>query len=491
MKARMPLLLALLTSLALVLTTGCGHRTTKPTVPVKTNTFDSLQKDLQKSYLELFRISPSLEYTDAQISEMRDYLNNAQDYCVGEFNKKVDNYDSQLQKDRDELKAQAATISESRRHELHCQIQNAEILKSQAKVLADNGIPTAYQNKLAKLDLIQKWPGDLKQIKQEIATGSYKNLQWENVQDIGLRTIAAGQKDDIKTGEEARKQLQQSGLMPPKIEDPAIVDYVDSVGHRVGDHSDLKVPLHITVLDSKEINAFALPGGFVYVERGLLEAADDEAELAGVLGHEIAHVVARHGHKLMQKEEIASIFMQAAEIAAVVLTGGVGGIGTYYAMQYGFYGLGMVLNLELLGVSREYELQADKLGIEYAWNAGYDPSGFIRFFDKMATKEGYVNGIAWFHDHPPFYERMVDAERQIMFLPKKNDLIENTPAFGKMKDALKTYIAEHKKENQPVSAKIAQEQGCPAPTKYEYKPGQPIETLCNLPGAPSGPTEQK
>src|SRR5512142_408774 len=129
----------------------------------------------------------------------------------------------------------------------------------------------------------------------------------------------------------------------------------------------------------------------------------------------------------MKKAEIASIFFQAAEVAAGMLTGGVASIGTYYAIQYGFYGLDLALNLELLGVSREYELQADQLGIQYAWNAGYDPTGFIRFFDKMATREGYVNGASWFRSHPPFYQRMVESQREIIYLGNKPaSIVEST-----------------------------------------------------------------
>src|SRR5207245_7063491 len=120
------------------------------------------------------------------------------------------------------------------------------------------------------------------------------------------------------------------------LDNKEIQNYVDSVAQRVAQHSDLHIPLHVTVLDSKEINAFALPGGNLFVERGLLEAADDESELAGVIGHEIAHDVARHSHKMMVRATIAGIFFQTAEIAALVLTGGVASIGLAYALEYGF-----------------------------------------------------------------------------------------------------------------------------------------------------------
>jgi len=106
----------------------------------------------------------------------------------------------------------------------------------------------------------------------------------------------------------------------------AIQDYVNTVSQRIASKSDLKVPLHVVVLQSKEINAFALPGGFVFIERGLLEAANDESEVAGVLAHEMSHVVASHSHKLMKRATIAGILYQGAQVAAIILTGGAAGI---------------------------------------------------------------------------------------------------------------------------------------------------------------------
>jgi len=199
-----------------------------------------------------------------------------------------------------------------------------------------------------------------------------------------------------------------------------------------------------------------------------------------VIAHEIAHDTARHSNKLMKRATIASLFYQAAQIAAILLTGGVAGIGMYYAMQYGFYGLGLVLNLKLLGVSRDYELEADQLGVQYAWNAGYDPSGFIRFFDKMATKQGYVNGVSWFRTHPPFYQRMVQSQREIMYLEQKPEAITQTSAFEQMKKDLAPVAAKAEKEEiGKPSLLITKEEGCAPPKKLEYKPDQPIEELCS------------
>jgi len=347
------------------------------------------------------------------------------------------------------------------------------------RFLLERGDDVAHFNR--GRSTIDAAPPQVKQIQVSIADGSYKNRRWADVEDIGFREIEKNQKDDVKLGQEAIRDLKQSGLMPKEIEDEAVVGYVKKVAQKVAANSDLQVPLQITVLNSKEINAFALPGGFVFIERGILEVADDESQLAGIIAHEMSHAVARHSRKLMTKSTIASIIYQAAQIAAVVLTGGIAGIGTYYALQYGFYGLGLTLSLTLLGVSRDFEQQADQLGIQYAWKAGYDASGFIRFFDKMATKEGYVNGVSWFRSHPPFYQRMVESEREIMYLPKKANPVVNTPEFTAMKQALGKVSVKAEEESKERPSLIAPEQACPAPSKLVYEPDKPIETICSSP----------
>ena len=459
---------------------GCGARHVAiPAEPLAPGTFQSLHNALQESYADLFRNASSFHFTQAQIDEMSSYLDQSKDYCVTQFKDREESYNRQLDSAQGKLKRASARLADNQRHDMHCRIQDLRALSSQAKALADHGIPTAYDNRKAKLELIEKWPSDEKEIRQEIASGAYLNRHWGDVKDIGFREIEKGQKNDIKAGEEAVKQLKETGLLPHPVDDKEIQDYVNSVAQKVAAHSDLHIPLHVTVLNSKEIDAFALPGGYVFVQRGLLEAADDEAELAGVLGHEIAHDCARHAHKLMERATVAGVLYQAAEIGALVLTGGAVGIGMYYALQYGFYGLGLILDLKLLGVSREFELQADQLGAQYAWNAGYDPNGFVRFFDKMATKEGYVNGLSWFRTHPPFYERMVDAEREIMFLPKKPGLVVNTSQFTAMKKELKKVSAVAKENEKNRPSLLAPEQGCAAPAKLEYKSGEPIEKLCS------------
>ena len=459
---------------------GCGgHRITLPEVRPPAQVFEPLNEELKKSYMTLFETSPKLEYGESQITKMREYLKQAEDYCVGRFKGVANEHQRQVDEAQKGLKKSKITAEE--RHNLHCRIQDARALKGQADVISHNAIPVAYDNKQAKLDLIQNWPTQVKEIRRSFADGTYKNRRWADVEDIGFREIEKDQIKDVKLGQEAIRDLKQSGLMPKEVEDEAVTGYVRRVGQKLAANSDLRVPLQVTVLNSKEINAFALPGGFLFIERGLLEAADDESQLAGVIGHEMAHAVARHGRKLMTKATIASLIYQAAQVAAVVLTGGVAGIGTYYAIQYGFYGLGLTLSLTLLGVSRDFEQQADQLGIQYTWKAGYDTSGFIRFFDKIATKEGYVNGVSWFRSHPPFYQRMVESEREIMSLPKQPNQIVNTTGFMAMKQALAKVSVKAEEESKERPSLIAPEQACPAPSKLVYEPDQPIETICSTP----------
>src|SRR5215467_2036827 len=437
---------------------------------------------LQKPYAELFDLAPTLTFSAAEIAAQHKTLEKGKGFCVSRFKEHGKQYEKQIDAAQKDLKKKTASITEAQRSQAHCRIQNLELLRSEAQALSGHAIPTAYDNLNAKLDVIEKWPALYKQTQQEIASGAHLKRRWGDVKDIGFREIAANQQDDIKKGQQAIEEMKRSGLLPPEVEDKEIQDYVNTVAQRIAQKSDLKIPLHISVLQSREINAFALPGGYLFLQRGLLEAADDESELAGVIAHEMAHDAARHANKLMKKATIASIFYQAAQIAAIVLTGGAAGIGTYYALQYGFYGLGLVLNLNLLGVSRDYELEADQLGVQYAWTAGYDPSGFIRFFDKIATREGYVNGASWFRTHPPFYQRMVNTRREIMFLPAKQDLIVQTSAFEQMKKELAPIAAAANKEQMGrPSLKVTREQGCEPPTKLEYKPGQPIEALCSAP----------
>ena len=424
---------------------------------------------LKKSYLELLTLAPTLQFTSQQFQAVRERLKKEEKAKKDDLKRKQDDLEKQVrqvQADLKQLNEKSAVESETvknQRHDLHCRIQSLQAQLADLKVALQSGVPVEYENYNAKLDLLEKWPAAKREITQAIESGQARTRKWGDVQSIGFRTIEANQEDDIKAGQEAVEQMKQMGMIPQELEDSTVAEFVNRLGQNIARNSDLKVPLNVRVLNSKEINAFALPGGFLYVNRGLLEETQNEAQLAGVLAHEISHDVARHSHRLMKKATIASVIYQAAQIAALILTGGVAGIGTYYALQYGFYGLGLALSLQLLGVSRDYEMEADILGAQYVWKAGYNPEGFIQFFDVMASKEGYVEKTSFFRTHPAFYDRIVGVFREISFLPKQEQAVENTSEFLAIKAHLKKIAADLDKEEKDRPTLFKREPGCPEP----------------------------
>src|SRR5262245_2214727 len=195
---------------------------------------------------------------------------------------------------------------------------------------------------------------------------------------IGKRDINKGQIEfysverEVAIGRQLAAEVDRSSAI---INDPIVTEYINRVAQNLVLHSDSKVPFTIKVLDSDDVNAFALPGGFLYVNRGLLEAADNEAEVAGVIAHEIAHVAARHGVEQASKGELFNY----ASIPLIFL----GGLGGYAIRQ----AVGLAVPLGFLKFSRGAEKEADRLGAQYMWAAGYDPNALISFFEKLQAKD--------------------------------------------------------------------------------------------------------
>ena len=426
----------------------------------------SIDPLLKKPYLELLELAPTLQFTSRQFDQVRNRLKDEEKAEKDQLKSREENFEKQIKAAQDQLKQLNAkdaidTEETKTQHQAtHCQIQNYQDELAKTKIERQTAVPVEYENYNAKLDLVEKWPAAKQEIAQMIATNQAHTRKWGDAQDIGFRTIEDKQEDDIKAGQEAVQQLKQFGMLPKEIEDPVVTEYVNPIAQNIARNSDLKVPLHLTVLNSKEVNAFALPGGYLFVNRGLLEETQTEAQLAGVIAHEISHDVARHGNRLMKRATIASIVYQAAQVAALIFTGGAAGIGTYYALQYGFQGLGLVLGLQLLGVSRDYELEADLLGVQYLWKSGYNPEGFIQFFDIMASKEGYVEKTSFFRTHPAFYDRIVTAYREISFLPKQEQVVDNTSEFQSVKAHLEDIAKSLDAEDKDRPTLFKREKGC-------------------------------
>jgi beta-barrel assembly-enhancing protease len=237
---------------------------------------------------------------------------------------------------------------------------------------------------------------------------------------------------EIRMGKQYAMQVENSVKM---VQDPVVTEYVNRIGQNLVRNSDAQVPFTIKVIDSDEINAFALPGGFFYVNSGLLLAADEEAELAGVMAHEIAHVAARHGTRQMTRAQWANI----GTIPLIFVGGGIG-----YAV-YEAAGLG--LPLTFMKFQRNFEAEADYLGLQYMYKTGYDPQAFISFFEKIQAKEKKKPGTLAkaFATHPQTPDRIEKSQQEIAtILPAKAQYIVSTSEFDDVKSRLSTIENRHK-----------------------------------------------
>ncbi len=229
---------------------------------------------------------------------------------------------------------------------------------------------------------------------------------------------------EVSMGKQYAQQVEQSAKL---VTDPVVTEYVNRIGQNLVRHSDAKVPFTIKVIDDDQINAFALPGGFFYVNTGAILAADDESELAGVMAHEIAHVAARHAMRQMTRANWANL----ATIPLIFVGGGIG-----YA-AYEAAGIGIPLTF--MKFSRGFEAQADYLGTQYLYASGYDPQGLVDFFEKIeATEKKKPGALAKaFASHPQTPDRLEKTQEEIAkILPPKPEYVVTTSEFDQVKARL-------------------------------------------------------
>jgi len=264
-----------------------------------------------------------------------------------------------------------------------------------------------------------------------------------DVNQIGNRNVGKGLnlyslEREIAIGKQLAQEVERSAKL---VDDPVIVEFVNRVGQNLVRNSDARVPFTIKVIDSDEINAFALPGGFFYVNSGLVLRADEESELAGVMAHEIAHVAARHGTKNATKGELT----QLAMIPLILLgPGGWTGYGIYQGMNF-------LIPLSYLKFSRDAERQADYLGLQYMYKAGYDPNSYVSFFEKIQAEERRKPGSIpkVFSTHPPTPERIQNTQKEIAtILPAREQYIVSTSEFDTVKARLRALQYTRKAQDQ-------------------------------------------
>jgi predicted Zn-dependent protease len=248
-------------------------------------------------------------------------------------------------------------------------------------------------------------------------------------EEIGNRDVGKGVnfyslEKEIGLGKQLAQEVERQAKI---VDDPVIAEYVNRVGQNLVRNSDAKVPFTIKVVDSEEINAFALPGGFFFVNSGLVLKAESEAELAGVMAHEIAHVAARHGTRQATRGAIINY----ASIPLIFMGGWTG-----YAIRQG---AGLAIPLGFLTFSRGFESEADLLGLEYLYKAGYDPTAFVDFFEKIQTLEKRKPGTLAkvFSTHPMTDDRIKTSQKNIAeILKSKPEYVVSTSEFNDVKARL-------------------------------------------------------
>jgi hypothetical protein len=277
----------------------------------------------------------------------------------------------------------------------------------------------------AKSDVLPQ-PGEA--LDPHIKKGSEDDVDAVGTRNIGSRGLGNWYSVnwEIGAGKQYSMEIEKSAHM---VTDPVVVEYVNRIGQNIVKNSDCKVPFTIKVIDSDEINAMALPGGFFYVNSGLIMAADEEAELAGVMAHETAHVCAHHA----AREMTTMNYFQIASIPLIIFTqGSWTGYGIYEAAQ-------LAIPISFLQFSRAYESEADWLGLQYMYKAGYDPQAFIQFFEKIDALEKHKPGTLAkvFSDHPQTPDRIMHSEQEIAtIMPAKPDYVVTTSEFDDIKARL-------------------------------------------------------
>lgn len=261
-----------------------------------------------------------------------------------------------------------------------------------------------------------------------------------DVDAVGNRNVGCGRgvgnwysvEGQVARGRQYAQEIESQIKL---INDPVVTEYVNRVGQNLVRNSDAQVPFTIKVIDSDVVNAMALPGGFFYVNSGLILAADEEAEMAGVMAHEIAHVAACHYGREMTRLNL----LQMASLPAIFMGG---------ALGYGIYeGMGLGIPLGFLHFSRGFEAEADYLGIEYMYRAGYDPSAFVSFFEKIQAMEKKKPGTLSkaFDTHPQTPDRIEKSQAEIAkILPAKQQYVVTTSEFDQVKARLAAIENKHK-----------------------------------------------
>src|SRR6266545_3311513 len=318
-----------------------------------------------------------------------------------------------------------------------------------------------------------------------IPAGSGKPLSVnEDPAMIGKRNINKGviakmsgsTEKEVRLGRELAAEVDRQAKF---VDDPVITEYVNRVGQNIVLHSDAKIPFTIKVIDSDEVNAFALPGGFFYVNKGLILVADNEAEVAGVMAHEISHVTARHAMENEAKGRAMNIGM----LAGILL-----GVPVVSSVLYN--GGGILEGLAFMKFSRGAEEEADRLGVQYLYAAGYDPSAMATMFEKLESKNKKKPGLISraFASHPAPPERRTAALALAARFPEREEYVISTSEFQKVKARL--LRLSNARASTVGALPGAEEGGAPGRPTLKRRQPTPDDSTTNPDGIESKPADK-
>ncbi len=283
---------------------------------------------------------------------------------------------------------------------------------------------------------------------------------------IGNRDVGKGinfysLEREIALGRQLSEEVQRQAKL---VTDPIVTEYINRIGQNLVRNSDARVPFSFQIVQSDELNAFALPGGFIYVNSGLIKLAETEAELAGAMAHEVAHVAARHITRQATRNQIANL----ATIPLMVWGGWTG-----YAVRQG---AGVGIPLTFLTFSRGFEAEADFLGLQYMYAAGYDPTASIEIFEKLMslerTKPGAIAKV--FSTHPMNADRIRNTQKEIQeILPSKPEYVVDTSAYNEVRLRLLALENQRKNEKQDENRPRLRKAPGAAPSGSEDEDGRP------------------
>jgi Zn-dependent protease with chaperone function len=480
--------------------------------PVQANAPPSLEELAKASSIEIAAWAEQHTFDQkaikARIESLKQESKNREN-AFKTFTKSAEKQIEQNEKELEKLRTDSQETQGKRKRVL---CENAKIRKDVTEKAFDFlQKEIADDVQVAKLDLASKWRAESRQIDQKIADGTINDRRYGDVMNIGNRSTQKpfkDQADDQAWGKKEIDQASASKLFPERIKDPVVTEYVSRLAANLALNSDLQVPLNTYVVqqelkkDGRVVlgddgqpeqvaNAMALPGGYLIIFAGIILESENESELAGVIAHEMSHCAARHAHRMQGKGRTFGILQLAASIGLSIFAPGLFQAASYLGyylkgllLQAIFQGMGLIFTLDALGVSREFELEADQLGMQYAWKSGYDPEGFIRLFDHMSQKEGHASSTSFFSTHPAFGDRIEKALMEYKALhagdsPNRRYIVDSSE-FQAVKERLRKSLQKTEQEIQEEVKKPSLKGSEPSPAECE-------EILKDAPCDPAAP----